>query len=316
MLNIIDVTLRDGGHAVDFNWSKDLAQQYYKTISNIKEVGLIEMGYWGQTAKSNNTFYNLDFEKVNEITNGAGNRNVSVMIDYHYCSKNIKDYPDNHQNEIDMIRMCARKTDIEDALLFANKLKNETGLKVSFNIFNASNYSHEELRKSVKKVIPYNLDYVYFADTHGCIDMSKDSDMFKDVVKLLKDGGVKAGMHLHDHSGKAYYNYRMLEDIGFESADASTRGMGKGVGNLKLEHIVPQEELSELLELIRQNEDSLTMRESPYGIITSKYSLTDYYGYNAEKLGISIPEFDKICQNIEGIDKDVYNKLKLERKVQ
>ena len=27
-------------------------------------------------------------------------------------------------------------------------------------------------------------------------------------------------MHLHDHSGKAYFNYRMLEKIGFERIKA------------------------------------------------------------------------------------------------
>ena len=314
MLDIIDVTLRDGGHAVDFNWPKELAKEYYNKISEIKEVNLIELGYWGQTAKSNNTFYNLDFEKVSEITNRANKQNVSIMVDYHYCSKNFKDYPDKHQNEIAMIRVCSRKVDIEAALLFANNLKNATGLKVSFNIFNVSNYSRSELLNAVEKIIPYKLDYVYFADTHGCIDMLRDGPLFKDAVKLLNSAKIKVGMHLHDHSGKAYYNYRMLESLGFESTDASTRGMGKGVGNLKLEHIISPENLSGLSELIRKYEGTLTMRESPYGMITSKYSITDYYGYNAEKLGISVTQFDKICKDINGIHKDVYNESKLMRR--
>ena len=37
-MKLIDVTLRDGGHAVKFNWSFKLAQEYYKILSNINKI--------------------------------------------------------------------------------------------------------------------------------------------------------------------------------------------------------------------------------------------------------------------------------------
>ena len=38
------------------------------------------------------------------------------MIDYHYCSKVLSDYPKNDQKEIAMIRICSRKEDIPKSI--------------------------------------------------------------------------------------------------------------------------------------------------------------------------------------------------------
>jgi|18_taG_2_1085343.scaffolds.fasta_scaffold01582_10 4-hydroxy 2-oxovalerate aldolase len=307
MLDIIDVTLRDGGHAVSFDWPLEFSQEYYRIITQISEVKLIELGYWGQTAKSNNTHYNLDYEKVEEITQGSAKNNVSVMIDYHYCSHNLAHYPTAAQNEVGMIRMCSRKRDLPDALSFLRALKKATGLQVSLNVFNISNYSHKELHNVCRTLSTVPLDYVYFADTHGALDLFKRKNDFTEYVKILEEGGIKAGMHLHDHGGKAYFNFSQLSEIGFASTDASTRGMGKGVGNLKLEYILDRAFLPPLLEFISGNQKILTMKESPYGLLTAVYSITDYYAYQAQKHKLSMDNFDYFCQSINGIDKDVYN---------
>ena len=69
-MQIIDVTLRDGGHVRDFNWPIKYAQDHYASLCKIPEIKFIELGYWKQTSKSKNTFYNLNFEKVKKITKG------------------------------------------------------------------------------------------------------------------------------------------------------------------------------------------------------------------------------------------------------
>ena len=182
-MQIIDVTLRDGGHVREFNWPIKFAQDHYNLLCKIPEIKLIELGYWKQTSKSRNPFYNLNFEKVKKITSGKKLNNVSIMIDYHYCSKVLLDYPKNDQKEISMIRMCSRKEDIPKALEFAERLKKYTKLNVSFNIFNSTNYNKNELLKVCKLVSKYNIDYVYFADTHGDMDLEK---VYKKYGRLVK----------------------------------------------------------------------------------------------------------------------------------
>jgi len=313
-MELIDVTLRDGGHAVNFDWPVEVAREYYNLISSISSVTYVEMGYWKQTAKSQNRFYNLNMEKLVEIIGDNPKKKVAVMIDYHYCQKDLNEYPDKNQNVVGMIRVCSRKNDIDDALPFIQRLKDKTGLKVSLNVFNISNYSKAEIDFVAEKVKNYSLDYVYFADTHGALDFELDGKRFKDAVSVLRERNIKVGMHLHDHRGKAYSNFKMLKSIGFTGFDASTRGMGKGVGNLRLENVIEDKELINLMSFIARNEKKFTMRESPYGVITAKHSISDYYAYHAEKNKITIELFDEICKNIKGIDKDVFNMEKIIQK--
>jgi len=313
-MEIIDVTLRDGGHAVDFDWPIEFAKTYYETLSALEEIKTIELGYWGQTSKTSNMFYNLDFEKVCDVTNRSGRKNVSIMIDYHYCSHNVKDYPTDQQSEISMIRMCSRKDDMDDAVEFGKELKSYTNINVSFNIFNASNYEKEELNEIATKVKDWPFDYVYFADTHGDLDLTKDWDKFNHIFMACNYLGKKTGFHLHDHSGMAMVNYRELlkkfwgQEKMVHSTDTSVRGMGKGSGNLKLEYILNKRDLPVLADLIVKNRDLLTIHPSPYELITAKYAVTDNYAKEADKKHMDISKFDEVCGTICGLDKDSYSR--------
>ena len=125
------------------------------------------------------------------------------MIDYHYCSKRLSDYPRFDQKEIGMIRICSRKEDIPKALKFAEILKEYTKINVSFNIFNSTNYTEAELIKTCKLVSKYNIVYVYF-DIHMNVLIYT---AFAVVVSLLAQGGdlheslVKRRMQVKDSSG-------------------------------------------------------------------------------------------------------------------
>lgn len=306
-MQIIDVTLRDGGHVREFNWPFKYAIDHYASLCKISDIKLIELGYWKQTSKSKNPFYNLDFEKVKKITKGKKLKNVSVMIDYHYCSKNLADYPTNNQQEISMIRMCSRKEDIPTALKFAEKLKKYTRLNVSFNIFNSTNYSKSELIRVCKLVSKHKIDYVYFADTHGDMDLEKTYKKFKKPLTLLKKSGKKIGMHLHDHSGKGYFNFRQLKKYKIYKCDSSIRGMGKGFGNLRTEQIINPKYYNIIASLIKNYNDLLTMPQNIYTLITSQFGISDNYATKAKKLNIKIDYFSKICKKIKGKDKDNFN---------
>jgi 4-hydroxy 2-oxovalerate aldolase len=305
-MRIIDVTLRDGGHAVDFNWEMSFAKEYYEIVSDM--VDYVELGYWMQSEKSINPFYNLDMDKINDITQSSKRRNVSIMIDYHYCVKDVKLYPKyDEQEEVAMIRLCSRKEDIDDAIKFGSELKTYTGLNVSFNIFNASNYSEEEITQNCTKVSTNNFDFIYFADTHGSMDLKRDINKFENGLDILIQSGKSVGIHLHDHLGKAYYNYQFANEYGFDFSDTSVRGMGKGAGNLKLEYLKVD---NKLIEFINKHNELLQIHPTPWELITAKHSLTDNYAKEASAINLPIPTFINFCEWINGVDKDSYdNKL-------
>ncbi len=306
-MQIIDVTLRDGGHVRDFNWPIRFAQKHYLSLSKIPEIKFIELGYWKQTSKSKNTFYNLNLKKVKTITGNKKLKNVSVMIDYHYCSKKFKDYPNSSQKEISMIRICSRKEDIPKALKFAESLKRHTKLNVSFNIFNSTNYKKKELLNVCKLVAKHKIDYVYFADTHGDMDLEKLYNNFKKPLGILSKSGKKIGMHLHDHSGKGYFNYRQLKKYKIFKCDSSVRGMGKGFGNLRTEQIINPKHFNIIGALVKRYNELLTMPQNIYTLITSQYGISDNYATKAKKINMKITKFNNLCGKIKGRDKDNYN---------
>jgi hypothetical protein len=151
----------------------------------------MELGYWKQTAKSKNRFFNLNMDTIKEVTKDSGRQNISVMIDYSYCSKDLKDYPTDSQDEIKLIRMTCRKDMIDDGVKFAQSLKEHSNLDIAFNMFNTTNYTNDELDSTLDIVLKHDFDIVGFADTHGHLDLNVDIGRYEKRFKMIKDAGIK-----------------------------------------------------------------------------------------------------------------------------
>ena len=308
-MNLIDVTLRDGAHQVNFDWPESFYIEYIQEALKIRSLKFIELGYWKQTSKSTNIFYNMNESFLEKLERyNCDIKRFSIMVDYHYCSHNIKDFPDPEKYGIGLVRLCSRSEDIENAAKLGEKIKSYTNSKLSLNFFNITNYTEKELINCVKLASDAGADFIYFADTHGTLDLEKDSEKYVDLANTIKSFGIIPGFHLHDHSGKAYYNYRNLEKVGFGSTDVSLSGMGKGDGNLKMEYVINIEENPKILDLLEMNKSLLKMNPNSFGLITSYFSMTDYYGLEAQKLKLMPSEFIKKARNINGKDKDNFKK--------
>ena len=69
-IKIIDVTLRDGGFVCDFDWPVNFAKSCINTLSDT-DVKYIELGYWKQTSKSQNKFFNLIGNSYTTVIRGV-----------------------------------------------------------------------------------------------------------------------------------------------------------------------------------------------------------------------------------------------------
>ena len=312
-IDIVDVTLRDGGFTCDFDWPMEFAQEYYNLISKLG-VSYVEMGYWKQTKKSKNRFFDLNMDTINEVTGGQGKNNVSVMIDYHYCSKDLNDYPTTKQNEIKMIRMTCRKDMVQEGYEFAVKLKQHTGLDIAFNLFNTTNYTDDELNSALDIVLDSDFDIIGFADTHGHLNLHRDIKRYEKFFKRIKDSGKKTCFHLHNHTGKAYMNYiKCLESPYVDFCDTSVMSLGKGAGNLKLENVLEDDKSLLLNEFIHKYYESLFKKTvSPYFMVTGRYGITDHYAVQARKLNLDMNTFSNFCSTVVGLYRDNFDKTLLE----
>ena len=316
-IDIVDVTLRDGGFTCDFDWPMEFAQEYYNLMSKLG-VSYVEMGYWKQTKKSKNRFFDLNMDTINEVTGGQGKNNVSVMIDYHYCSKDLNDYPTTKQNEIKMIRMTCRKDMVQEGYEFAVKLKQHTGLDIAFNLFNTTNYTDDELNSALDIVLDSDFDIIGFADTHGHLNLHRDIKRYEKFFKRIKDSGKKTCFHLHNHTGKAYMNYiKCLESPYVDFCDTSVMSLGKGAGNLKLENVLEDGKSLLLNEFIHKYYESLFKKTvSPYFMVTGRYGITDHYAVQARKLNLDMNTFSNFCSTVVGLYRDNFDKTLLEDYVQ
>ena len=113
---------------------------------------------------------------------------------------------------------------------------------------------------------------------------------------------------MHDHSGKAYFNYRNLLSAGFNATDVSLGGLGKGLGNLRLEHVFDLRDREHILDHLIVDKDLFLMPDGPYAILTARDNITDHYAVEAERLGLSPSQFVNRLKRISGYSKDNYNR--------
>lgn len=306
-MRLVDVTLRDGGHQVNFDWPVHVAEQLLHAYSRVEAVDIVELGYWRQTGKFSGRFYNFDLALLGELISGLDERRplLSMMADFHYCPKDLGTYPTLHDG-IDLFRITARKEHINEAIVFCSDLKAHTGASVSLNLFNITNYKVNEILRALDGIGDKDLDMVYFADTHGALRIFEREDEFESYASRIKEMGMKAGFHLHNHSGFALDNYQRISALGYEYADASINGLGKGLGNLKMEEILPLESCLDLLQIWAENPELFSMPQNPFGIIGARCSVTDHYALEAMKQGLGVSQFFRIVRELEGDAKDNY----------
>lgn len=305
-MKFIDVTLRDGGHCVDFNWPIGVASKYVQTALESNFFSFVELGYWNQVGKFDGQFYRVDLELLSQLPRDALNR-LAVMADFHYLNTSVDDFPSAHETSVGLLRLTSRKEDVAEALAFLTEVRHKRQLATSLNIFNITNYSDKELFDAVDLASEFRPDFVYFADTHGSLDLVRDSARFKEAALQLHSVGTTVGFHLHDHSGLAMSNYFLLEELGFSFCDASLQGLGKGAGNLKIETVVPGFELSHFLDFVLEYPRFFEREINPLFFLTGRYSATDHYADQAKAVGLSALKFEKFLRNLDTVSRDNFD---------
>lgn len=305
-MNLIDVTLRDGGHCLNFEWPFHLASRYLEVALSSDSFSYIELGYWRQSGKFSGDFYSLNPEIIDRLPD-PGHKAYSVMADYHYVRVAPSEFPDPSNSPIALLRLTSRKEDVAAALQLLNRVKSEKGLAVSLNLFNISNYFDGEVRAAIELAVQAAPDFVCFADTHGALRLWEEKDRFQSYVSVLQDAGIQTGFHLHNHSGFAVSNFLALRQIGVDFTDVSLGGMGKGAGNLRLEEIIDNKGLVPFLDLLSENIDVFHPDTIPFHTLTGRFSTTDHYAEQAMSEGLTSTAFIDFLQSLSLKERDNFN---------
>ena len=310
-INILDCTLRDGGYYNNWEFKKDLINEYLKVMEHIK-VDYVEIGFRfidkiktkGPCAYSEENFLkslkipkNL---KIGIMINAADFVNSRDII-----SLAKKSFKRKKNSIISLIRVACHYNELESIIPLINWLK-KSGYKVGINIMQIPELSFKEIKNSVLHVKKTNADILYFADSLGSLDANKTTKIIK-IIRLFWKGPM--GIHTHDNMGKAMENSIAAIKNSVQWIDSTVTGMGRGPGNTKTEYAILEfkskkisnEKLVSLLKLIKDYFDPLKEKykwgSNPYYYFAGLHSI--HPSFVQEMLATSLFDTDDIYSNLD-----------------
>ncbi len=226
-INIIDVTLRDGGYINSWSFSMEEA---LSVCAFTKDIGVkkIEIGYLSDE-NSRTLVDGCPVSFLKQIGKFYDRSGLVGML--RPTEKNIDAVVAERASYIGLIRIPCTFNDIENALAMA-KIVQRYNIAVSINIIIVSMYTNDEIEKILKVISQSKyVDIIYFADSRGALL----TDEVASLISLAKSiCHQPLGFHAHNHLGKAIENSQSALEHGCTFIDGSMNGYGDGGGNASL----------------------------------------------------------------------------------
>ena len=317
-VNLIDCTLRDGGYYNNWNFSKNLIDNYLRKISKT-QINNIEIGFLtipedknkGFTANCNKNFFKqvLIPKNINcgIMINGSdliGNKLSSLEI-----YKNLKQID---KKNIKFIRFACHFYEVFRIKKFLNFLK-KRGFKIFVNIMQISEIKKIQIKK-ICNDLKFNCDVVYIADSLGALNKNSTRKILNDFKKYINK---PLGVHTHDNMGKALENSIIAHKTGAKWIDGTIQGMGRGPGNVKTEDLIEYfyKKNSETYREINDLSKIFKILKKKYKWGTNiYYSLSGKYRIHPTYIQMLLSDsryksfhFKKIIKNLKTLNAKKYN---------
>lgn len=233
-MDLLDVSLRDGGHRTNFHFSDEELQKILVPLDN-SGIEYIEIGYRNGSIRPIANLglaglcgkdYLLLCKKL------IKNSKIAVMA--HPTNLNFDDLKELKKCGVHLLRVCIPKNGLATALPVIEWAK-KINLEVSVNFIHLSYYNDEDLNQVVKEVSKYQPNMIYFADSNGSLAPERIKAIYEYFTQQYI---IPFGFHAHDNLGLAQANAMAALSAGALYIDASLAGMGKGIGNLKTEFFI------------------------------------------------------------------------------
>src|SRR5690625_4011456 len=186
-VNILDCTLRDGGYYTNWDFDRSLVDNYIETVNDLP-IDYIEVGYRSPAKEEYmGEYFYTPIETIDRIREQLDSTiKIAVMI-------NTKDVTNVQELElllieckgkVNLVRFSVAPTNIEDAVIFAKKVK-DLGFEVALNLMYLSQKSSEEIISEVNYIIDHisNIDFLYLVDSYGSCLPSE----VKDKIMTIKE---------------------------------------------------------------------------------------------------------------------------------
>lgn len=242
MVKILDCTIRDGGYYNNWNFDLKTAKRLLSGL-NSAGVDVVELGYKSGDYTNKfgvfkycpedvltfvKTYSNLQFAFMIDAVEFIGANN-EILID-----KLDAIIPKADNSVFSIVRIASHKHHAAPSVELVKYLKN-AGYFVCYNQMGCSLIEDEDLIDIIKLFNNVDLDVFYIADSFGSF---YPTDVIRYADLLKSNSNCLTGIHLHNNQGLAYINGITALENGFDYIDATVTGMGRGAGNLVLEHFL------------------------------------------------------------------------------
>ena len=316
-IQLLDCTLRDGGHLTGGKFGKDVIVHVIEELIN-SGIDIVEIGFLVE--KEYTTDY-ARFKSIKDVKRilpkDKKNSKISLMADFVDLS-NLEE----NDGTVDIIRLSFKRHRLEWALKTARLLMDK-GYNVFINPVNCNVYTDEqylEVLHKVNELHPYGFSIV---DTFGVLRLRDFAHLYY-LVNTNLEPDIVMGAHLHENLGLAYSLAQHFISINEGKRDividGSLLGMGRVPGNLCIEQIMDhmnqfyggnyhtEAAFDAIDDCIAPIKSRIPWGYSiPYAL-SAKYKLHRTYAeYLMEKWKIHTSDIERILSNVTEEEAELFN---------
>lgn len=287
-VEMLDVTLRDGGFINNFGWDEQFILHH---VASLLRGGFesIELGYLGGVSREEGWYEGLASDVPIELVERAAALNSSVRL---HCIVNpwrmrgIDDLGKYKTSGLDTLRVAYNQKHAEKVWGVVEQSQ-RAGLRTIVNVATVSKLNEGAIAEILSEAMRKKVAGVFFADT--CSSMRPD-----ELYRLFQDARQRVGpdfilgLHGHDFNGFGMANGYMSALGGANCIDMSIRGIGRGGGNVRAElwalasiagGCLKRAEFSGVMSAVAEVERALNLDEA-----SLLPALTAAYNINPESL--------------------------------
>ncbi|MBT3545548.1 MAG: 4-hydroxy-2-oxovalerate aldolase [Saprospiraceae bacterium] len=235
-IKIVDVTLRDGMHAIRHQYSKEKIKEIAIALDQAG-VDAIEISHGDGLAGGS---FNYGFgahtdwdwlEGINEVLTHA--KLTTLILPGIATIDDLKKARDLGVESVRIATHCT-EADISPQHIAAAK---DLGMDVGGFLMMAHMNKPTKLAQQAKIMEDAGADCVYVTDSAGALLMDSVVDRIKAFKDVLKDE-TEIGIHCHHNLSLGVANTVVAMQHGATRLDASLAGMGAGAGNAPIEVLI------------------------------------------------------------------------------
>lgn len=233
-VRLVDMTLRDGMHAVDHQFTPEQMREIASALDDA-EMDVIEMSH-GDGMGGSSINYGFSSASTEEYLDAVApvvnNSKLSVLL---LPGIGTVDHLELAvEKGADVCRIATHVTEADVSQEHFEYL-DELGLEATGLLMLSHMASPEKVLEQAELMQSYGADYVYVMDSAGAL---LPSDVRDRVSLLTEELDIGVGFHAHNNLGLGIANTLAGIEAGAETVDGCLRGLGAGSGNAQMEVLV------------------------------------------------------------------------------